>query len=70
MDPEDHPLAQEARNKFFSRLSTTVKLGIYKPDPPVRGPYVEAEIWVKAGTIPLGRPAYRLMVGGRTVGSP
>ena len=34
--------------------------GIYKPDPPVRGPYGEAEIWVKAGTIPIGRPAYRL----------
>ena len=57
-DPEAHPLAQEARNEILTRFPPTVMSGIYKPDPPVRGPYGEAEIWVKAGTIPLGRPAY------------
>ena len=30
------------------------------PKTPVLGPHREAEIWVKAGTIPIGRPAYRL----------
>jgi len=34
--------------------------GVYKSDPPVRGPFGEAEIWIKEGSIPVGKPSFRM----------
>ena len=34
--------------------------GEYLPNPPVRGPDGEAEIWVREGAVPVGVRAYRM----------
>ena len=65
-DPVDHPSADKARAEILRRYSPTVLSGKYLPDPPKRGPFGEAEIWVKPNSVPVGIPAYRL--GGGNVG--
>ena len=48
-EPEDHPLAVQAREASITQFSDIVLSGIYEPEPPVRGPFGEAEIGVKPG---------------------
>ena len=43
-DPVDHPAAVEGLDRVMTRFAQTVLSGVYKLDPPVRGPFGEAEI--------------------------
>ena len=66
-EPVSHPSADEARQLIGSRYSDSVLSGKYQPNPPVRGPFGEAEIWVKPNAIPVGIPSYRLGGQRRTI---
>jgi len=50
----------KARDNILARFSTTTLFGRYASNPPKRGPFGEAEIGVKNGNPPVGRPAFRL----------
>ena len=59
-DPLDHALAKVATDKIMDRFKETVMCGKYLPNPPVRGPHGEAEIWVREGATPVALRAYRM----------
>jgi len=52
---------------FWARFSTTTLSGRYDSNPSKRGPFGEVEIWVKSGTTPVSRPAFRF--GGEKLGT-
>jgi hypothetical protein len=56
----EHPAAKLAEKRIFTRFSATVLSGVYQPDPPIRGPFGEAEIWVSPSAKSVGVTAYRL----------
>ncbi|EPS62093.1 hypothetical protein M569_12700, partial [Genlisea aurea] len=59
-DPEEHPEAINARKRIEEKFADSVLSGVYVSDPPIRGPFGEAEIWVAETTCPVGRPAFRM----------
>ena len=59
-DLVEHPQAVRARENILAQFSQTVLSGIYKPDPPIRGPFGEATIWVKEDAPPVARRSFRL----------
>jgi hypothetical protein len=61
-EPETHALAEEGRKLLLEKYSGSVLSGKYIPDPPKRGPFGEAEIWVKPDATPVAIRPYR--VGG------
>ncbi len=59
-DAETHPTAEQARDGLLKEFSETSLSGKYIPDPPVRGPFGEAEIWIQEGARPVGRPMFHM----------
>ena len=59
-EPSEHVDAIQARERILARFSPTVMSGVYQPNPQIRGPHGEAEIWIKDGAIPVGRRSFRL----------
>ena len=59
-DAETHPLAMQAREEVLKEFANTSLSGIYPKDPPVRGPFGAAEIWLKPNAIPVVQHPYRI----------
>lgn len=55
-----NPLAQELRQKLIDEFKDTALSGKYLPNPPVRGPFGEAEIWLKPDAKPVSQPPFQL----------
>jgi hypothetical protein len=53
-------LAKTLREKLLEEFGKTSLSGIYQRDPPTRGPYGEAEIWLKPDAKPVSRPPFRM----------
>ena len=59
-DPLDHPSADQAREMILAKYAAHVLSGKYQPNPPKRGPFGEAEIWIKPNSVPVGIRPYRM----------
>ena len=59
-DAETHPLAVKAKEEILQEFGKTSLSGIYPKDPPVRGPFGAAEIWLKPNAIPVVQHPYRI----------
>jgi hypothetical protein len=59
-DAETHPEALKAKQDILQEFGTTSLSGIYPKDPPVRGPFGAAEIWLKPDAVPVAQHPYRI----------
>ena len=59
-DPVVHPLAKQLTEMLIAEFGKTSLSGIYLPDPPIRGPFGEGEIWLKPDAKPVSVPPFRL----------
>ena len=55
-----NPLAAQLRQALIEEFGKTSLSGEYLPNPPVRGPDGEAQIWLKPGATPVSMPPYQL----------
>lgn len=55
------PLATELKEKLMEEFGKTSLSGEYLPDPPVRGPFGEAEINLRPDAVPVNRPPFHIM---------
>ena len=53
-------LAEQLRQKLFEEFKHTSLSGEYPCKPPIRGPFGEAEIWLKPDAQPVSVPPYQL----------
>jgi hypothetical protein len=53
-------LAEKLRKALVEEFSTASLSGVYKPNPPVRGPFGEAEIWLKPEATLVSVPPFQL----------
>ena len=53
-------LAEKLRKALLEEFGETAMSGKYKPNPPVRGPNGEAEIWLRPDAKPLSVPPFQL----------
>ena len=60
VEKSEHPLAKQLRQALLDEFGDTCLSGKYKPNPPVRGPFGEAEIWLKPDVRPVSVPPYQL----------
>ena len=58
--PVENPQVEEYRNLLLQEFKNSSLSGIYPIDPPVRGPFGEAEIWLKPNAKPVAVPPFRL----------
>ena len=65
-DAETHPLAVQAKARILQEFSETSMSGVYPRDPPVRGPFGAAEIWLKPDAVPVAQHPYRIGGGARS----
>ena len=56
----ESPMAQQLRQALLEEFGSTSLAGKYLPHPPIRGPFGEAEIELKAGAVPVSRPPFRM----------
>ena len=59
-NPESHPEAAKYIAAFVAEFAQTSLSGECPVDPPVRGPFGEAEIWLKPGSRPVSVAPYRI----------
>ena len=57
----EHPMVEELRGSLVKEFGSSSLSGVYQPNFPVRGPYGEAEIWLKPDAKPVSLPSYRIM---------
>ena len=58
-DPAEGAKIEELRAQIFAEFGVTSLSGICPVDPPVRGPFGEAEIWLRPDAMPVSVPPYR-----------
>ena len=56
----EHPLAEQLRQKLLEEFGESSLSGKYVPNPPVRGPDGEAQIWLKPDAKPVSVPPFQL----------
>ena len=56
----ESPLAGQLRQALLDEFGQTSLSGKYVPNPPVRGPFGEAEIWLKPDAKPVSVPPYQM----------
>ena len=56
----ESPEAERYRNLLLQEFNDSSLSGIYPIDPPARGPFGEAEIWLKPNAKPVSVPPFRL----------
>ena len=57
-DPADGEKIEKLKAELFAEFEDSSLSGICPRDPPVRGPYGEAEIWLKPDAQPVSLPQY------------
>ena len=58
-EPMENPKVEALKKTLFEEFGKTALSEICPVDPPVRGPYGEAEIWLKPDARPVSVPPYR-----------
>ena len=56
----ENPLATQLRDKLLAEFKETALCGVYKPHPKIRGPFGQAEIWLRPDAKPVSMPPFRL----------
>ena len=59
-EPAEGARIEELKAQLFTEFGDSSLSGICPRDPPVRGPYGEAEIWLKPDAQPVSMPQFRL----------
>ena len=57
-EPLENQLVEECKAKLLAEFSESSFCGVCPRDPLIRGPYGEAEIWLKPGAEPISVPPY------------
>jgi hypothetical protein len=60
LEAVDSPLAEQLRKALLDEFGATSLSGKYLPNPPVRGPFGEAEIWLKPDAVPVSQRPFAL----------
>ena len=58
-DPAENAEVERLKASLFTEFGSTSLCGVCPVDPPVRGPYGEAEIWLRPDAVPVSQPQFR-----------